>query len=55
MSEGDQWVNSQASNVGLALKAGTAGKPVQTAEEAVRGFATRELGKAKTTIAALED
>lgn len=55
MSEGDKWVNTQAYNVGLALRAGTAGKPVQTAEEAVRSFATKELGKAKTVIAALED
>lgn len=54
MSEGDKWVVGQTSNVGLALRAGTAGKPVQAADSAVRSFATKELGKA-TAIAALED
>jgi len=54
MSEGDKWVSTQASNIGLALRAGTAGKPVQAAGSAVRSFATKELGKA-AAIAALED
>ncbi|KAL0949734.1 hypothetical protein HGRIS_009774 [Hohenbuehelia grisea] len=54
MSEGDKWVRDQAFNVALALRAGTAGKPVQTADAAVRRFATRELGKADL-IASLED
>lgn len=54
MSEGDKWVVAQASNIGLALRAGTAGKPVETAGSAVRSFATKELGKA-SVIAALED
>jgi hypothetical protein len=54
MSEGDKWVWSQVSTVALALRAGTEGKPVQAAEQAVRKFATRELGKA-AAIAALED
>ena len=54
MSEGDKWVWAQTSTVALALRAGTEGKPVQAAEQAVRKFATKELGKA-TTIAALED
>ena len=54
MSEGDKWVLAQASNIGLALRSGTAGKPVQAADSAVRSFATRELGKA-AAIAALED
>ncbi|EGO00931.1 hypothetical protein SERLA73DRAFT_178937 [Serpula lacrymans var. lacrymans S7.3] len=54
MSEGDKWVWAQSSSVSLALRAGTAGKPVSTAELAVRKFATKELGKADA-IAALED
>ncbi|KZT12711.1 uncharacterized protein LAESUDRAFT_12495 [Laetiporus sulphureus 93-53] len=54
MSEGDKWVWAQTGNVASALRAGTAGKPVKTAEDAVRGFATKELGKAKL-IAAFED
>ncbi|CCM05649.1 uncharacterized protein FIBRA_07879 [Fibroporia radiculosa] len=54
MSEGDKWVWAQVGNVAASLRAGTAGKPVQTATEAVRSFATKELGKAKY-IAALED
>ena len=54
MSEGERWVADQINNVALALRAGTEGKPVQTAEMAVRRFATRELGKAEA-IAALED
>lgn len=54
MSEGDKWVVAQAVNTGLALRAGTAGKPVQAAMSAVRSFATRELGKA-AVIATLED
>ncbi|KZP32863.1 hypothetical protein FIBSPDRAFT_811645 [Athelia psychrophila] len=54
MSEGDKWVFAQANNISLALRAGTAGKPVQGAGSAVRSFATKELGKA-AVIAALED
>jgi len=54
MSEGDKWVWAQTSTVALALRAGTEGKPVQAAEQAVRKFATKELGKA-ASIAALED
>lgn len=54
MSEGDKWVVNQVSSVGLVLRSGAEGKPVFEAEKAVRGFATRELGKAKV-IAALED
>lgn len=54
MSEGEKWVSGQANNTALALRAGTAGKPVHTAEQAVRHFATKELGKADL-IAALED
>lgn len=54
MSEGDQWVVNQVTDVSLALRSGTAGKPVSVAQRAVRRFATKELGKAKS-IAALED
>jgi hypothetical protein len=54
MSEGDRWMANQINKVGLALRAGTEGKPVQTAGDAVRSFATKELGKAQA-IAALED
>lgn len=54
MSEGERWVRDQASNVSLALRAGTTGKPVETASAAVRRFTTKELGKA-SLIAALED
>ncbi|KAJ6539260.1 hypothetical protein B0H19DRAFT_961215 [Mycena capillaripes] len=54
MSQGDTWVLGQAANVGLALRAGTEGHPVKTADSAVRKFATRELGKADL-IATLAD
>jgi len=55
MSEGDKWVWSQITSVGLALRSNPGeGKPVETAEEAVRAFTTRELGKA-AAIATLED
>ncbi|KAF7331985.1 hypothetical protein MKEN_00078800 [Mycena kentingensis (nom. inval.)] len=54
MSQGEAWVSGQAVNIGLALRAGTEGKPVETADAAVRKFATRELGKADL-IATLAD
>ncbi|THV08644.1 hypothetical protein K435DRAFT_740905 [Dendrothele bispora CBS 962.96] len=54
MSEGDKWIMGQINNIGLALRAGTAGEPVKTASAAVRKFATRELGKADL-IASFED
>ncbi|KAJ7744528.1 hypothetical protein DFH07DRAFT_834634 [Mycena maculata] len=54
MSQGEVWVMGQAGNIGLALRAGTEGHPVQTADAAVRKFATRELGKADL-IASLAD
>ncbi|KAH9947265.1 hypothetical protein B0H21DRAFT_692334 [Amylocystis lapponica] len=54
MSEGDKWVSAQVANLVIALRLGTEGKPVKTADTAVRGFATKELGKAKI-IAAFED
>lgn len=54
MSEGDRWVRSQTEAISLALRQGTEGRPVTTADAAVRTFATRELGKAEF-IAALEE
>ncbi|KIY46657.1 hypothetical protein FISHEDRAFT_66406 [Fistulina hepatica ATCC 64428] len=54
MSEGDKWTRATVASVAIALRAGTEGKPVQTASSAVRKFATRELGKAEL-IATLED
>jgi hypothetical protein len=54
MSEGDKWVLAQSSNISLALRAGSSGKPVQTAQDAVRKFASRALTKAEM-IASLED
>lgn len=54
MSEGDKWVQSQVDNVAIALRLGSEGKPVQVADEAVRNFATKGLGKADL-IASLED
>lgn len=54
MSEGDKWVWSQVSMIALALRAGNESRPVRSAEQTVRKFATRELGKA-SSIAALED
>ena len=54
MSEGDKWVLSESQEISLSLRAGTDGRPVQTAEAAVRKFTTRQLRKADL-IAALED
>ncbi|OCH93589.1 hypothetical protein OBBRIDRAFT_790114 [Obba rivulosa] len=54
MSEGDKWVQSQVDNVAIALRQGSEGKPVQVADEAVRSFATKGLGKADL-ITSLED
>lgn len=54
MSEGEKWVRGQAQNVSLALRGGSQSKPVKVAGDAVRSFATRELGKADL-IASLED
>lgn len=54
MSEGDQWVKSQVADTAIALRSGASGKPVETADAAVRRFATKELVKADL-IAALED
>jgi hypothetical protein len=54
MSEGEKWVRDQTAAVAIALRSGTEGKPVTTAEVAIRKFATRELGKAKY-LSAVED
>ncbi|KAF8307006.1 hypothetical protein DL93DRAFT_2143470 [Clavulina sp. PMI_390] len=54
MSEGDKWVHSTVASVSLALRAGNEAKPVDTASQAVRKFATRELNKAEN-IASLDD
>ena len=54
MSEGEKWVQDQTVAVAIALRFGTEGKPVETAETCIRKFATRELGRAKY-ISALED
>ncbi|KAJ7283739.1 hypothetical protein C8J57DRAFT_1432781 [Mycena rebaudengoi] len=51
----DTWVVGQAANISLALRAGTEGRPVKTADSAVRKFATRELGRSDVLIATLED
>ncbi|KAH8830843.1 hypothetical protein DL96DRAFT_1594520, partial [Flagelloscypha sp. PMI_526] len=47
-------VQTQINNSALALRTGAEDKPVQSAESAIRKFATRELGKA-SMIASLED
>ncbi|CDO74078.1 hypothetical protein BN946_scf185043.g128 [Trametes cinnabarina] len=54
MSEGDSWIALQTADVAVALRQGTAGKPVHTADAAVRSFATKSLGQAEL-IASLED
>ncbi|KAI0352692.1 hypothetical protein OH77DRAFT_1497725 [Trametes cingulata] len=54
MSEGDSWIALQTADIAVALRQGTAGKPVHEAQEAVRSFATKSLGKADF-IASLED
>ena len=54
MSEGDKWVHSTVANVSLALRAGNEAKPVNTASQAVRKFATKELTKAEN-IASSDD
>ncbi|KAG8960062.1 hypothetical protein FRC03_007107 [Tulasnella sp. 419] len=56
MSEGDRWLTNQIHTISLALRVpdGSEGKPVETAGDAVRSFATRELGKVQG-IAALDD
>lgn len=56
MSEGDRWLVNQVQQIELALRAADgSGRPVQTADEAVRKFATKELGKVRGMIAAVDD
>lgn len=47
-------MSDEAGDIAAALRLGTEGKPVKTANDAVRRFATRELGKAPL-IASFED
>lgn len=54
MSEGEKWVRDQTVAISIALRSGTEGKPVTTAESAIKKFATRELGRARY-ISGLED
>ena len=54
MSEGERWVRQETVSIAAALRLGAQGKPVNTAEDAVRGFATKELGKA-SMITTYED
>ena len=54
MSEGEKWVKDQTVAIAIALRSGTEGRPVSTAETSIRKFATRELGRANY-ISALED
>ncbi|KAF9780239.1 hypothetical protein BJ322DRAFT_1085391 [Thelephora terrestris] len=54
MSEGEKWVQDQTVAIAIALRSGTEGKPVTSAEMSIRKFATRELGRANY-ISALED
>ncbi|KAH9938658.1 uncharacterized protein B0H18DRAFT_1112788 [Fomitopsis serialis] len=50
MSEGERWVSQQAASVAAALRIETEDKPVKSAEDAVRGFATKQLGKASMIV-----
>lgn len=44
MSEGEKWIREQTQNVALALRMpAKEGRPVHTARDAVKTFATREL------------
>ncbi|KAG8926335.1 hypothetical protein FRC01_008986 [Tulasnella sp. 417] len=53
MSEGDRWLLNQIHQTSIEMRG--EGKPIEATEEAVRKFATRELGKAKGLIAAVDD
>merc|ERR1712093_255152 len=58
MSEGEKWILEQTQNVALALRLpGKEGKPVQTAMNAVKNFATRELRTLEkgNAVASVED
>lgn len=54
MTEGDAWLVKQTQLLALALRQGRRGQPVQTAQEAVRKFATQEL-KSMDKLAAVEE
>jgi hypothetical protein len=57
MSEGEKWVNDQVVNTATALRLGKSARPVETARDSVRGFATKQLkslGKSQI-IASLDD
>lgn len=54
MTEGDKWLLNQTQLTALALRQGKAGKPVHSAHEAVRRFATTEL-KSRDKLAAVEE
>ncbi|KAI0269162.1 hypothetical protein BC834DRAFT_967815 [Gloeopeniophorella convolvens] len=54
MSEGDTWIQEQVKVVGIALRQGPSGRPVEVSRSAVRSVATHALGKAPL-IADIED
>ncbi|KAJ3490321.1 hypothetical protein NLI96_g1541 [Meripilus lineatus] len=51
MSEGDQWVRSTVASVAYALRDSINGRPIETAETAIRGYAKTNLGKVKVNAA----
>jgi len=57
MSEGDKWIRETSQAVGLALRSGPSAKPVATALQAIRSFATAELRNLSRidAIASLDD
>ena len=54
MSEGEKWLAMQVTSIAGLLREGPEGKAVHNANITVRGFATKQLGKADI-IATLED
>ena len=57
MSEGEKWIRDQTQNVSLAIRAGKSARPVATARNAVRNFATRELRQSEkgNAVASVEE
>ncbi len=51
MSEGDQWVTRTVASVAYALRDPINGRPIETAEDAIRGYAKTNLGKVKVNAA----
>lgn len=51
MSEGDQWVKNTVAAVAYALRDSINGRPIETAETAIRGYAKVNLGKVKVNTA----